>query len=640
MRVWLACLAIALAGSGRASGSAPVPLDAFLGPATVESIRMSPDGKRLAIVSSDGKRGGITLFETATLDPVRAWRMADDNYAHSLQWLDDERFVFQTRYDLHEYDSGMTNLEGLYLLEASIDEPKRFRLELYESLRVLRPAGGRKGRARLMIEGMQNRRTALFELDPDEGKRERIAVGPTSMEGRFVLGLQGEPRYFVGENWRRERVILARTGDDWKTLHTGHADDEARIPQRIAADGKRVYFLGPAPEGTMGLELFDPADNSFTWVGKDARYDVTGTLASTDGTDLLAIAYAGDRPRYQFLQPQHPDAITYKELLRSFPGRDIDFFDISRDGRLMLLSASSDRDPGQLYLFDRERKQARALLSYRKQIDPDRMAEQVPLRFTARDGLEIDAYLWVPAGREAKDLPLVVRPHGGPHGVRDVWGFDTEAQLIASRGYAVLAVNFRGSDGYGPAFRKRGYRQWGAAMIDDITDAVKWTIAQGMVDADRVCIYGASYGAFAALMSAAREPALYRCAAGMSGVYDIRAMFRNDRRQSAWMGNYFEEIYPEDSDERERQSPAQQAASIRAAVLLAHGGNDFVTPLDQYQRMSRALERHGHPAEVEIFRDAEGHGFGIPEYRRDFYEQLLAFLDKHIGRPQAVAGKD
>lgn len=637
MRLAFAALVLALGAD--AVRAAPPPLDAFLAPAQVESIRMSPDGKQLAVVSKDDKRGGITLLDTQTLAIVRAWRLADDNYAHSLQWIDARRFVFQTRYDMEEYEVGLFNLEGLYLLDASRKEPERFRLDLNESLMVLHPMTG-DGVGRLIVEGTDNERDALFELDPDDGDRDRIAVGPHTMGGGFVLDRRGDPRYFVGENWKRERVILARDGVDWKTLYTGHAETEVRVPQMIAPDNRGVYFLGPTPEGTLGLELFDPADNSFTWVSKDARYDVAGIVTSAAGDELIAVTYAGDRPRYHFVRPDHPDAAVLKDLLRSFPGKDVDFINVSRDGRWMLMQAYSDRDPGRIYVFDREKKQASSIMSVRRAIDPDAMAEQVPLRVTARDGLEIDAYFWVPAGKEARNLPLVVRPHGGPHGVRDTWEFDAEAQLLASRGYAVLAVNFRGSSGYGPKFRKLGYRQWGGTMIDDITDVVKWAVAQGMMDAGRICSYGASYGAFAALMSAAREPELYRCAAGMSGVYDMRAMFRTDRRRSAWMGNYFEDIYPEAIEERERQSPAQRAAAIRAKVLLAHGGRDFTTPLDQYQRMARALERHGNPPEVRIYRDSEGHGFRDPEYLKDFYEQLLAFLDKHIGGGTAVAKQD
>lgn len=634
MRGWLWALCLAV---GAVQAVEPVPLDAFLRPATVESVRMSPDGAQLAVITSDGQRGSISLFETQDLKPVRGWRMADGNYAHALQWIDERRFVFQTRYDLADYDYGVANFPGLYLLDASRDEPLRFRLELDEMLSVSRPENDAKGPSRLFIEGKNNQRTALFELDPDDGKRTRIAVGPKSMHGGFVIDRQGQARYFVGENWQRERVMLVRDGEDWKTLVTDHAEDEARIPQRIAADDRRVYFYSPTPEGTMGLELFDPGDNSFSWVGRDARYDVAGTLSSNDGRELLAVRYDGDRPHHRFVRPDHPDAIVYRELMRSFPGHELDFFDVSRDGRWMLLYAATDRDPGRLYLFDRTRKQARPLLAYRSDIDPERMATQRPLRFPARDGTQIDAYLWVPAGLEAKQLPLVVRPHGGPHGVRDTWGFDTEAQLIASRGYAVLTVNYRGSAGYGPAFRKHGYRQWGAAMIDDITDGVRWTIEQGMADAGRVCIYGVSYGAFAALMSAAREPDLYRCAAGLSGVYDINGMYRDDRRASAWMGNYFEEIYPQDPAERDRQSPARQAQNIRAAVLLAHGKKDTITPFSQYLSMSRALGRSGRPAEVKIVQEIEGHGFRDYDARTDFYRQLLAFFEKHIGAGRAAA---
>jgi dipeptidyl aminopeptidase/acylaminoacyl peptidase len=636
---FVALAALAATGQpGSAKESAESSLDAFLRPATVESIRMSPDGKLLSIVSSDGNSGSISILDATTLKSVRGWRLADDNFAHSVEWVDAERIVFQVSFDFQDFDVGQASTDGLFLLDRTLDRPRKFKLGYDESFTVV-PADV-DAPPKVLIEGYEGSNAVAYELDVESGDREKLAKAPAHMGGSFVFDGRGVVRYFVGVNKKRERTVLRRDGEKWTTLHAGHVEEGGRVPVGIAGIDGTAFFVNQTPEGTNGIERFDPKDASFQWLSKNPTYDAEGLVFSPHDASLVAVTYQSQRPTFHFPDPKHPDAEVYRLLLKSFSGNVVNFMDMSRDRRWILLRTYNDRDPGTIYLFDRENTHARALLRVREWIDPERMVEQRPIRLKARDGLEIDAYLWMPRDSDGVRVPLVVRPHGGPHGVRDAWRFDSEAQMLASRGYAVLAVNFRGSGGYGPEFRKRGYRQWGGAMIDDITDATRWVVAEGLVDPERICAYGVSYGAFAAMMSAAREPDLYRCVAGLSGLYHLPTMQASDGRRSTWMKNYFADVYPETEEERERQSPSSQADSIRAAVLLAHGHQDDTTPLQQYHRMTRALERAGNPAEVTIFRSKEGHGFAKREHRQDFYEQLLRFFDKHIGARSAGARKD
>jgi dipeptidyl aminopeptidase/acylaminoacyl peptidase len=632
------CISILVAQAASANEARPLSVESFLRPPTVESIRMSPDGKLLSFVSSDGNSGTIAILDATTLKVVRGWKLADDNFADNVEWIDDERFVFQVSFDFQDFDVGQARTDGLFLLDRTLDRPRKFKLDYDESFSVVLADADTP--PKVLIEGYEGSSAAAYELDVESGDRAKLAKAPAHMGGSFVFDRQGKVRYFVGVNKKRERTVLQRDGDEWATLHVGHVEEGGRVPVGVAGRDGTAYFVNQTPAGTNGIEFFDPSDASFRWLSKDPIYDVEDLVFSPGDEPLVAVRYESQRPTFHFPEPKHPDAPVYRLLMTSFPGNVVDFIDVSRDRRLILLRTYNDRDPGTIYLFDREKTQARVLVRVRDWIDPDRMVEQRPIRFKARDGLEIDGYLWVPSGNAGEQPPLVVRPHGGPHGIRDTWRFDDEAQLLASRGFAVLSVNFRGSGGYGPAFRKRGYRQWGGTMIDDITDATRWVVAEGHADPARICIFGASYGAFAAMMSAAREPDLYRCAAGLSGVYHLPTMQAGDGRRSTWMKNYFADVYPETDEERERQSPSSQAGAIRAAVLLAHGNRDDTTPLRQYHRMSRALERAGNPAEVKIFRSREGHGFAKREHQQDFYEQLLWFFDKHIGARAANVAKD
>ena len=254
-----------------------------------------------------------------------------------------------------------------------------------------------------------------------------------------------------------------------------------------------------------------------------------------------------------------------------------------------------------------------------------------PVRYAARDGLPIPGYLTLPPGREAKGLPLVVMPHGGPH-ARDAWDFHPWVQFFANRGYAVLQPNFRGSTGYGKAFIERGYGQWGRAMQDDVDDGVDWLVKSGRVDPKRVCVVGASYGGYAALWGAIRNPERYRCAISVAGVTDLRGMLRHDRRSFSAPRYYREwevKVRGTEKIDFDAVSPLAQAARLKIPVLIAHGDKDDNVPPDQGRRMVEALKRAGHPALESVFYPAEGHSFEQRGTKEDLFRRMEGFLAKH-----------
>jgi dipeptidyl aminopeptidase/acylaminoacyl peptidase len=242
-------------------------------------------------------------------------------------------------------------------------------------------------------------------------------------------------------------------------------------------------------------------------------------------------------------------------------------------------------------------------------------------------------YVTTPRGA-GKNLPMVVLPHGGPFGISDEWAFDPEIQMLASAGYAVLQVNFRGSGGHGRAYRHAGVRQWGRSMQDDVTDATRWAISEGIADGRRICIYGASYGGYAALMGSAKEPDLYRCAVGYVGVYDVPMWIG----KGGWAdsANAYLDGWVGKPSELVSVSPVHLARQIRIPVLLVAGGQDERVPIEQSEAMEKALRAAGVPVDTLYIR-TEGHGFFVDEHRKQFYERLLAFLDANIGTA-ATAG--
>jgi dipeptidyl aminopeptidase/acylaminoacyl peptidase len=225
---------------------------------------------------------------------------------------------------------------------------------------------------------------------------------------------------------------------------------------------------------------------------------------------------------------------------------------------------------------------------------------------------------------------MVLMPHGGPFGIFDGWQYDRDAQMLAAAGYTVMQVNYRGSGNYGWAFQTAGARQWGGAMQDDLTDATRWAVEQGHADASRICIYGASYGGYAALMGVAKEPSLYRCAAGYVGVYDLPMMQRQDGRKRRSLGNWSRDWVGEDMAALAAASPNRLAERITVPVFLAAGGEDEIAPVEHTRMMEAALRKAGVPVE-SLYYDTEGHGFYTEPHQREYYTRLLAFLSRHLG---------
>jgi dipeptidyl aminopeptidase/acylaminoacyl peptidase len=271
------------------------------------------------------------------------------------------------------------------------------------------------------------------------------------------------------------------------------------------------------------------------------------------------------------------------------------------------------------------------------QLKPSELAPMRPVRYPARDGLQIPAYLSLPKGKD-KNLPLVVMIHGGPWVSGDEWGFNPEAQFLATRGYAVLQPNFRGTTRYGWKHFSSSFQQWGLTMQDDITDGVKWAVEQGIADPKRVCIYGASYGGYATMMGLAKDPDLYKCGINYVGVTDINLFLTAtwaDYAQSDWIKFGVKDMVGDATKDAERlkaTSPVEQAARIKAPVLMAYGAADRRVPIEHGTRMRAAMERTG-AKPIWMVADGEGHGFREMRNQKMFYEAMEKFLAENIGKP-------
>ncbi len=470
--------------------------------------------------------------------------------------------------------------------------------------------------------------TRVERLDTFTGRRVAVTRAPVR-NASFLTDNAGVVRFAWGQKTDLviETYYRAGEGDEWKLVRTSDVDGLAEYPLGFAPDNKTAYMLVQHKQGPDSVVAWNIDSNERKEVLRD---DNTDPYPVEINNVLLGVGLMDGLPRMAFFDEQSAIAKLYRKLEKAFPGQAVTITSSTADGKLVMVKVWGDRNPGDLYIFDTVANKANYLDSFSNWIDPAALAGVKPISFKARDGLEIHGYLTSPVGGEARNAPLVLLVHGGPFGISDTWGFDREAQMLAAHGYAVLQVNFRGSGNHGHAFHEAGRREWGGKMQDDITDATRWAIQQGIADPARICLYGASYGGYASLMGVAKEPDLYRCAAGSIGVYDLPTFYTDDITQESKSGKAFVAEWVGPKDTLAAVSPNRLASRIKAPVFLAAGGEDEIAPIQHTQMMEKALRAANVPVEA-VYYPTEGHGFYKTENERDYYGKLLTFFQRHLG---------
>lgn len=471
----------------------------------------------------------------------------------------------------------------------------------------------------------------VYRMNVHDGRKAKIADVPLR-GASFLADHQGHVRFAYGEDSVGEFKIYERVpeGGEWKLMPEAMMRARAR-PLRFDRDDKAAYFTCPATPG-FGVCRWDPEKRALEQVWSNPEVEPDGLLHGLAEDAVIGVGFTDGRPGVAVFDRNAPDVQSLVALMKQFPGESVRFVSGTRDGGKTIVYVYADVDPGTFYLLDNKARKLTPLLASAPWIDPQQMANKQPFEFAARDGLTLRGYLSLPPGKEvAKRLPMVVLVHGGPYGVRDDWDYDSDVQALATHGYAVLQVNFRGSGGRGYGFERAGWHEWGGKMQDDVTDATRWAIAQGVADPNRICIMGASYGGYAALEGAVKEPDLYRCAIGYVGVYDLRLMYtRGDIPQSTYGENYLKRVLGTDMDELARRSPIYGLDRLKAKVLLVVGGRDQRVPPVQGESLHAKLREHG-IAHEWLYKPNESHGFYDEANIAELYGKEVQFLDANIG---------
>lgn len=646
--------------------SAPVAFAAepsiqdFINPAMIAegSLELSPTGSHYAFVVPQEDRETLAVMDRNANKISAALKLAKNQYVYDYWWVDSDRVVLAIAEKRGGYETPDATGE-LYALNARTGDNvylfgyrgdgagtgthiKRG-LATEGSATVLESRADAGGTILIGIEhwgGTDGGR--MMELARLNVKTAMLIKTGGTLPLRYIQSAMvdhaGSVRAVAGAAVTADKADTSNqlwwrdSGSEWRLLF-----DEKR-------DGKRVWPLWRKPGGDAFyvevaesgrpnfLAVLDPLSRTLTPAYQPKTADIGNLLVKADRSDAFAVkSYDGSgRGGFVFLQPDSKEAKMMKALAAEFPGELTAITGFSDDARYASVLVYGDVNPGAYYIYDDVEKKLSAPIEVRPSINPDTMAVVEPLLFKAKDGLEIHAWITLPNNPQGK-LPMVVMPHGGPYGIVDRWNFDNDAQLLASRGYAVLQVNFRGSGGYGQDFIDAGLHEWGGKMISDVSDGVAAALAKHPLDPSRICIFGISYGAYSAMMGAATSPELYRCAIGYSGVYDLNIMRKSDDiGDSYYVRAYVTEVLKDDPQWILANSATAQAPRIKANVLLIHGGKDGRTPPAHAEAMKRALTAAGNPPQW-LYKPMEGHGFFDPKNRLEAYTRILDFLDANIG---------
>ena len=628
------------------------PVRTFFQAPSITSLTFSPDGKRIACLVPYEHRMNLAVIdlEKGTKNLLTNFK---DKQATRPQWANNDRILFQVDdggresfalYAVNRDGSDPQVLASGYSKEGTNDEMNvRFRY-------VLGRIEGDTKNVLVLANLTYRDWSDVARLNLKSGTITKEIEAPGNVDF-YVRDHTGAVRLAVLQTDQMRQVLYRDVTESvWHPLGEHHVDQSGWEPIAFDGDNRTLFIWSDVGRKTKAIYRYDVnqrrqldlvfADDTYDALDANAAASPTpvpSTIYDPSKKKIVGLSYSADRTRFHWLDADMEKL--QQKIEKSLPDTVHRPRQFTEDGSKIIYFSSNDRDAGVYYLYDRTRQKLNELAVVKPVIDPDKMAPMRPVEFAARDGLLLHGYLTLPKDRPAKNLPLILHPHGGPFGIRDEWAYNDEVQFYASRGYAVLSVNYRGSGGYGFEFERAGFKQWGLKMQDDLTDGVKWAIAQGIADPERVVISGASYGGYATMAGLTFTPELY--CAGINYVGVTNLILRAQQMDENPAAKLWHEIHVGNLDSGRQRlidtSPVNFADRVRAPVLMAYGKNDPRVHIDHGYDMERALKKAGKTYEMIIEED-EGHGFRMEEKSIAFFTRVDEFLKKNVVKADVKIG--
>lgn len=651
----------AWAANGQASASpakaaqgvaaTPPSIEAFFSKPAYLRPELSPGGDYLAAIAPVGGRLGIGVIGLDDRKVVPMKPPADGDVLE-VRWIDDERLVAvigdmqratgdaPTPFGLvavNRDGSDLRIIGGYRSPDASLANSGGFKRPW--SVRLLRPIVGTKD---ILVTARDRDIKSLdvYRYDTESGRAHLLSFDSPGNVEQWIVDFDNVPRAVVTADVEHDKsawYVRKGAGDPWVKVEEAKLGELQSGPMQFDASG-RILYVWARRNGEDRAAIYEYTIDTGAWKKvvshpeRDIDSDSADFIEDWRAKKVLGLYYVADRPAVAWFDPDY--SRVQKSVDAALPGT---LNLLQRRGDRWIVRSFSDRDPGEAYLLDGKTMKMEKLFSYRPQIDPRTMASTRWVRYQARDGLTIPALLTVPNSAGGKPVPLVVDIHGGPNVPAAAWGaFDPEVQFFASRGYAVLQPQFRGTEGFGWKLESAGFRHWGGTMQDDLADGVKWAIAQHVADPSRVCFYGASYGGYASAWGSIANADIIKCAVVYVGVTSIDYLFDNaqtDLSDVAEKDQLMIDRIGDPKTDRARfksVNPVDHADRVGVPLLLAYGASDQRVPLIHGTSFRAALDKYHKPYEWVVYAN-EGHGFTKDEDVFDFYGRVERFLGEYLG---------
>ena len=599
-----------------------IPMEDFFRNPEKSSFRISPSGERIAYMKPWKTRMNVFVLDMKN-DKETRLTSSEDRGVYGFTWLSDKRIAYVK-------DDGGD--ENMHIYAVDIDGTNEIDLTPFDNIQA-RFIDDLEDDPDYVIIGINKRDPQLhdpYRLNVNNGELEMIAENPgnisewmTDHDGKLRVALTSD-----GVN----TSLLYRDSESEKFQTILTTDFKVSVsPLFFTFDNKNLYVSSNRGRDKSGIFEFNISKvEEGKLIFEHDQVDVSRLMYSRKRKVLTGVSYTVAKNDMVFFDAWREDI--QKKLETEFPEYEVGITSFSKDETKAIVVTYSDRSRGTYYYYDVETNKLTSLGKVSPWLDEDHMAEMRPVEYKSRDGLTIHGYLTLPKGSAGKNLPVVINPHGGPW-TRDSWGYRSEIQFLANRGFAVFQMNYRGSTGYGREFWEISFKQWGKTMQDDITDGVKWLIDEGIADPNRIAIYGASYGGYATLAGLAFTPDLYACGVDYVGVSSLFTFMESmPPYWELYRSMLYEMVgHPEDDQELlASASPLLHIDKIKAPLFIAQGANDPRVKKSESDQIVEALKTAGIDVPYMV-KDDEGHGFYNQENQFDFYREMEKFLQKHIG---------
>ena len=600
-----------------------IPMEDFFRNPEKSSFSISPNGNHIAYMKPWKTRMNVFVMEMTTKKETRL-TSSQERGIYGFTWLTNERIGYVK-------DEGGN--ENIHFFAVNIDMSNEIDLTPFENVQT-RIIDDLEDDPNHIIIGLNKRDPQIhdpYRINVNDGKMELIAENPGNIS-QWMTDHDGKLRIATTSDGVNTSLLFRnKESDEFKPILTTDFKVSV-VPLFFTFDNKNLYVASNRGRDKIAIFEFDLIKSKEgRLIFEHDEVDVSNLLFSRKRKVLTGVSYTVAKNEMIFFDKWREEI--QQKLEKKLPGYEVVITSFSKDEAEAVVVTYSDKSRGTYYHYEVNKNKLTELGKVSPWLNEKNMSEMKPIKYRSRDGLTINGYLTLPKGTNGKNLPVVVNPHGGPW-ARDNWGYKSEIQFLANRGFAVFQMNFRGSTGYGREFWEKSFKEWGKSMQDDITDGVNWLIDEEIADPDRIAIYGASYGGYATLAGLAFTPNLYACGVDYVGVSSLFTFMESmPPYWELYRSMMYEMVGHPEKDKKllASASPLLHIDKIKAPLFIAQGANDPRVVKAESDQIVAALKNAGIDVPYMV-KDDEGHGFYNEENQFDFYREMEKFLTKHIGR--------